>query len=287
MTDSDNGQEVHCHYGHGTLEAVNSADEAVSLPDVLFRGVGVALVTLFEDGGSLDAASTATLAVRLVEHGVRALVLAGSTGEAAALSPEERLELLRAVRRAVPARSGIPIVAGTGAPSVRQAVELTEQAVGAGADAVLALSPPGSRDLVSYYEQVHEAAGGVPVLGYHYPVASSPGIPLDELATLPIDGCKDSSGEASRLLLTLGAFDRPLYVGSAALLALAGPLGAAGAILALANSDPELCAAAFAGDVEAQLSLAGHERRATGRFPVGIKELTAERFGTSRTTRLT
>lgn len=273
------------------MESVNAAGDTVTSPSVLssdvpFGGVGVALLTLFHDDGSLDAEATAGLAVRLVELGVRAVVVAGSTGEAAALEPEERRELLRAVRRALPAGNGVPLVAGTGAPSARQAAALTQQAVEAGADAVLALSPPGSRDLLSYYEQVRAAAGGVPVLGYHYPRVSAPGIALDDLVKLPVDGCKDSSGEASRLLLTLDAFDRPLYVGSVAILALAGPLGAAGAILALANSDPELCAAAFTGDIEAQRSLAGHERRATGRFPVGIKELTAERFGTSRTSRL-
>lgn len=254
--------------------------------EVPFRGVGVALVTLFNSDGSLDAAATAEHAARLVTLGVRGVIVAGSTGEAAALEPDERRRLIEATRLTIPATSGVPIVAGTGAPSRRQAAELTRQARDAGADAVIALSPPLSSDLPAYYGEITRAAGELPVMGYHFPRMSSPGIPLDELATLPIDACKDSSGDASRLLLSLASFDKPLFVGSSAMLALAGPLGAAGAILALANCEPERCAAAFAGDVEAQRGLAEAERRATERFPQGIKQLTADRFETATTARL-
>lgn len=252
---------------------------------MLFEGVGVALVTLFHDDGSLDTPATAALAARLVDDfEVRAVVVAGSTGEAASLDPDERSLLIGAVRAAVDAR--VPVLAGTGAPSAHQAAVLTRRARDGGADGVLVLSPPGSRELEAYYGAVREAAGEMPVLGYHFPRNSAPGIPLDLLAALPIDGCKDSSGEGSRLLLTLDSFDRPLYVGSAALLALAGPLGAAGAILALANSHPELCTAAFAGDFSAERSLAEPERRASAHFPAGIKGLVADRFGTSLKSRL-
>jgi 4-hydroxy-tetrahydrodipicolinate synthase len=71
----------------------------------LFTGVAVALVTLFDDDGGLDAKATAEHAATLVELGMRALVVAGSTGEAAALEPEERATLLTEVRRAVPSGS--------------------------------------------------------------------------------------------------------------------------------------------------------------------------------------
>src|SRR5437879_2033128 len=108
----------------------------------VFEGVGVALVTLFANDGSLDAAATAEHAARLADLGVRAVVVAGSTGEAASLDREERIHLLRAVREQVE----VPIVAGTGAPSTRQAVAFTRDACNEGADAVLALSPPGAAD---------------------------------------------------------------------------------------------------------------------------------------------
>jgi dihydrodipicolinate synthase/N-acetylneuraminate lyase len=249
--------------------------------DVPFEGVGVALVTLFHEDGSLDAPSTAALAARLADLGMRAIVVAGSTGEAASLDPDERVALIEAVRAELQSPSRPMLVAGTGAPSAYQAAALTRQARDAGADAVIALSPPRSNDLAAYYERVRESAGDLPVLAYHFPVVSSPGIPVEVLPSLPVDACKDSSGDPGRLLHTLSTCELPLYVGSAALLALAGPLGCAGAILALANAEPERCAAAFAGDTEAQLALASAHRRASERFPSGIKELTAERFGTS------
>jgi 4-hydroxy-tetrahydrodipicolinate synthase len=252
----------------------------------VFTGVGVALVTLFGDDGSLDAAATAAHAARLVDLGVRAVVVAGTTGEAAALSPEERAAVLVAVRSALGSAPDVPVIAGTGAPSARQAVALTEAACDGGADAVLVLSPPGSRDVRPYYDAVAGAAGGVPVLAYHFPAVSAPGIPIDMLCGLPVQGCKDSSGDADRLLETVDRWDRPLYVGSSALLALAGPLGCAGAILALANAEPERCAAAFAGDAAAQRDLAAAHRAASAEFPRGIKALTAARFATAAIARM-
>jgi dihydrodipicolinate synthase/N-acetylneuraminate lyase len=252
----------------------------------LFSGVGVALVTLFRDDGCLDAAATAGHAARLVDLGIRAVVVAGTTGEASSLAPGERRELLRAVREAVPPGTGVPVIAGTGAPSARQAAALTRDAGEGGADGVLVLSPPGSSDVSPYYETVARAAAGMPVLAYHFPAVSPPGIPIPVLASLPVQGCKDSSGDANRLLETLDVWDGPLYVGSSSLLALAGPLGCAGAILALANAEPEGCIAAFAGDAASQMALAPAHRQSLARFPAGIKALTAARFATPGITRL-
>jgi len=70
-------------------------------------------------------------------------------------------------------------------------------------------------------------------------------------------GAKDSSGDPERLLQTLSTWDGHLYPGSSALLSFAGPLGCPGAILALANAEPALCATAFAGDHASQLALTG------------------------------
>jgi 4-hydroxy-tetrahydrodipicolinate synthase len=250
----------------------------------LFTGVGVALVTLFDAMGGLDAKATADHAAHLVDLGVRAVVVAGSTGEAAALGPDERGQLLTEVRRAVPAP--VPVLAGTGAPAARQAVALTRAAVEQGADAVLVLSPPRVRDPRAYYEAVAGAAGDRPVLAYHYPEASAPGVPVELLGQLPVQGVKDSSGDPERLLAELTGYRGWVYTGSAALLAYAGPLGGQGAILALANARPELCAAAFAGDARAQLELVPSHLAARADFPHGLKELVAARFQTSRAARM-
>jgi 4-hydroxy-tetrahydrodipicolinate synthase len=250
----------------------------------LFTGVGVALATLFDEAGEVDAKATAAHAATLVELGIRAVVVAGSTGEAAALTAGERVALLTETRRAVPA--DVPVVAGTGAPSARQAAALTRDAREAGADAVLALCPPRSNDPRPYYQAVAEAAGDLPALAYHFPQTAPPGIPVEVLPDLPVKGMKDSSGEPERLLAELEVFEHPLYVGSSSLVLMAGSLGVAGAILAVANVDPEHSIAAFAGDAAAQRALLEPQRRVRRAFPFGLKDAIADRFGTSRTTRL-
>lgn len=254
------------------------------MAEPVFTGVGVALVTLFDGDGEVDAPATAGLAARLVEVGMQAVVVAGSTGEGAALTADERTLLLDAVRDSID--GAVPVLAGTGAPSARQAAALTADAVEHGADAVLTLSPPRSNDLAGYYTAVADAAGATPVLAYHYPKASAPGIPVEVLPKLPVAALKDSSGEPERLLRELTEWDRPVYVGSSAILSFAGPLGCAGAILALANAEPELCAAAFAGETAAQLELTEAHVAAHEEFPRRLKALVASRFGTSSVTRL-
>jgi 4-hydroxy-tetrahydrodipicolinate synthase len=249
----------------------------------VFTGVGVALVTIFADDGAADVASTAALAGDLVDRGVRAVLACGTTGEAAALTDAERTAVIAAVRSAVPA--GIPVLAGAGAVSDQRAAELATAACSAGADAILAWPPPGRADLLAYYAGLREAAGGRPVLAYHIPWVSSPGVPVDALAALPIAGVKDSSGSADRLLDEIAHYPGATYVGSSALLALAGPMGATGAILALANVEPERCARAFAGDAAAQRELADRHLAVRAGGPAVLKRILAVSRGTSAAVR--
>lgn len=249
----------------------------------MFTGIGVALVTLFDDDAEVGAKATADLAGRLVELGVRAVVVAGSTGEASALDAAERRSLVAAVRSTVP--TGTPVIAGVGAATGRQAQVFTRDAADAGADAVLALSPPRVDDPRAYYETLAEAAGDLPLLAYHFPRVSAPGIPVELLADLPIAGVKDSSADPERLLVELDRFEGSVYVGSAVLLTMAGAVGAHGAILTVANVAPELCVKAFDGDGTAQRELLG-THLGTRPFPSGLKQQVADRFGTSTTTRI-
>jgi 4-hydroxy-tetrahydrodipicolinate synthase len=243
----------------------------------LFTGVGVALLTLLDDAGAVDLGSTGSLASDLAGRGMQAVLACGTTGEPATLTDAERVDVIAAVRDAVP--PDVPVLAGTGATSVDRAVELTAAAAGAGADAVLAWPPPGSEDLVGYYTAVGQAAGGLPVLGYHIPWVSAPGIPVSALDGLPVAGLKDSSGDPNRLLAEVAHYPGRTYVGSSALLALAGPLGGTGAILAIANVEPELCCAAFAGDAAAQLKLTDTHLAAREGGPPALKQILAQQRG--------
>jgi 4-hydroxy-tetrahydrodipicolinate synthase len=240
----------------------------------VFSGVGVALLTMRDSADEPDVAATAELAAALAARGMRAVLACGTTGEANRLRDDQRSEIISAVRAAVPAST--PVIAGAGAVTPDRAAELTAGAVKAGADAVLAWPPPGSADLGGFYGTVRDAAAGLPVLAYHVPWVSAPGVPLDALASLPVVGLKDSSGDPDRLLAELTQYRGDLYVGSSAILALAGPMGAAGAILAVANVAPELCAAAFNGSGQAQLELAGVHLATRAGGPSALRRMLAE-----------
>jgi 4-hydroxy-tetrahydrodipicolinate synthase len=178
----------------------------------------------------------------------------------------------------------VPVLAGTGAPSVRQAVVLSRRAAEDGADGLVVLSPPQAVDPRPYYERVTSAVD-IPVLAYHYPRVSTPGIPVDVLAELPVAGIKDSSGDAERLLLEADLLGAGVYTGSPALVHLAGSVGCAGAILGLANVDPEGCARAWLGDGDVQRTLInGHRAQALAGI-AGLKRALCALHGTSPYTR--
>lgn len=252
-------------------------------PTAVFSGVAVALVTLFDDEGEIDAPATADHAARLVAAGVSAVVVAGTTGEAATLDADERSDLLIAVHSAVDGR--VPVLVGTGAPSARQAVVLSKRAEDDGADALLVLSPPNVADPRPYYERVTGAVD-VPVLAYHYPKASSPGVPVDVLRELPVAGIKDSSGDAERLILEADERTAGLYTGHPSLIHLAGAIGCSGAILALANVDPDGCARAWTGDGTVQRELINGHRGQSLSGIAGLKRTLCALHGTSPVTRV-
>jgi 4-hydroxy-tetrahydrodipicolinate synthase len=280
----------------GTPAAANPGSRNSGLPEpgspnpgtpssgTLFRGVGVALVTLFDASGEVDAVSTGKLAAGLAGRGMAAVLVNGTTGEAGTLTGAERTALIEAVRAAVP--DPVPVIAGTGAPSLRQADALTRAAVTAGADAVLTWCPPRCGDLAGYFAAIGEAAAGRSVLAYHNPFIACADIPVDALAGLPVSGVKDSSGSPDRLLDELARYPGDTFAGSAGYLALAGPMGAAGALLALANLAPEACVRAWGGDAAAQRGLAAQHLAVRAGGPAQLKRMLAGADGTSPVARI-
>ena len=250
----------------------------------LWRGVAVALVTLFDPDGKVDVTATAEHAARLAAEGVAAVLAAGSTGEADALTDDERLALISAVRGALP--SGVPVLAGASGAWTGATAGRVAGAVSAGADAVLVAPPRRGGDLVAFFREVDRAAGTAPVLAYHFPGVAGGEVPVAALPQLPVAGIKDSTGDAERLLAELAGWDRWTFVGSTVLALLAGALGATGAILAVANAYPDDCLAAFAGDAAAQRRLLEPHVTARARFPHGLKAMVAQRYGTSPVARL-
>ncbi|MEU7901669.1 dihydrodipicolinate synthase family protein [Actinoplanes sp. NPDC049118] len=249
----------------------------------LWTGPAVALVNLFDHDGAVEAKRTADHAARLVAAGIRGVVVNGSTGEAAALTDAERVELVAAVRQACPA---VPVIAGASGEWWRPAADRAAAAVRAGADAVLVAPPRLGGSLTGYYGRVSEAAAGVPVLAYHYPPVAGGPVPVDALSGLGVAGIKDSSADPARLGHELG-LGGPLavYTGASALLGYASWLGAAGAIVAAANLVPEECLAAWDRDAAAQHAVLRAERESKA-LPGGLKQALAARYGTSPVRRL-
>lgn len=144
------------------------------------------MVTPFDRDGELDVGSARRLAARLIETGSHGVVVAGTTGEAPTLSDEEKLRLLEGVLDEVGDRA--LVIAGTGTNDTRHSVDLTARAAGAGAHAVLAVTPyynkPNRDGLRAHYSAIAEAAGATPVVLYNIPSRSVINVAPDLLAEL-------------------------------------------------------------------------------------------------------
>jgi 4-hydroxy-tetrahydrodipicolinate synthase len=163
-----------------------------------FHGVLPALITPFtEDGRAIDTPSLAVLVERLVGAGVGGLVPGGSTGEFTTLTNAERRQLVEVIVEVTAGR--VPVVAGTGALSTRETVELSVHAQEAGAAAVMIVPPfydaLSWRELVAHYNAVADAIE-IPIMYYNLPSASGVRLTAEQLRELPIACLKDTGGNA-------------------------------------------------------------------------------------------
>ncbi|XP_076002945.1 4-hydroxy-2-oxoglutarate aldolase, mitochondrial isoform X2 [Genypterus blacodes] len=182
----------------------------------------------------------------------KGLVVQGSNGEYPYLTEEERVEVVRTVRRSLPADK--LLLAGSGCESTRATIHLTEKMAAAGADAVLVVNPcfykgkMDSRALIQHFTQVADSSA-VPVVLYSVPANTGLELPLDavvQLAQHPnIAGLKDSGGDITRMSLIVyrtQAQSFQVLAGSAGFLMAAYCVGAVGGVCALANVlGRELC----------------------------------------------
>lgn len=178
----------------------------------IFGSVCVAMVTPFDSDGELDVVAGRDLAAHLVEQGIDALVLAGTTGESPTTTDEEKVALLKAVREEVGDKARI--IAGAGSNDTRHAVAMAKSAAEAGADGLLVVTPyyskPSQAGVEAHFRAVAEATD-LPVCLYDIPGRS--GIPIDSdtirrLAEVDtIKAMKDAKGdllEASTLIQETG-----------------------------------------------------------------------------------
>jgi 4-hydroxy-tetrahydrodipicolinate synthase len=156
-----------------------------------YEGLLTAMVTPFHADGRVNDDASAAIARHLLANGSHGLVVAGTTGEAATLTDDEQVRLVELVASEVGAEGAV--VAGAGSNDTRHAIELTQRVIGAGAQAVLSVTPyynkPNCRGIVRHFEEVARAAEGTPVILYNIPARTGVNMPPDLLAELAqIDG---------------------------------------------------------------------------------------------------
>ena len=227
----------------------------------MIAGSMVALVTPMDAQGDIDWDSLSKLVDFHLKNGTHAIVAVGTTGESATLDVEEHIAVIKAVVKQVNGR--IPVIAGTGANSTREAVELTRNAKEAGADACLLVVPyynkPTQEGLYLHFKHIAEAVD-IPQILYNVPGRTSCDMQAEtviRLSTVPnIIGIKEATGDLKRAKAIIDGVGDDFIVMSgddptAVELIL---LGGKGNISVTANVAPremaDMCEAALAGDAE-------------------------------------
>ncbi|RSL97602.1 hypothetical protein CEP52_010810 [Fusarium oligoseptatum] len=209
------------------------------------KGILVALITPFNGDGSIDVDGINTHVDRLIKTGVHGLVPGGSTGEFSTLSLDERKTLIEAVVKAAAGR--VPVVAGIGALSTADAIDLAKHHAKAGASALMVLPPfyeaPNIAELKEYFKAIHDASG-LPLLYYNIPSLTGSNYDTQQLAELSEVGVKylkDTSGNAPALTeLLLGQNKITAFNGWDTLTFYGLAAGAKGSVWGATNVIPEL-----------------------------------------------
>ena len=227
----------------------------------LIHGSIVALVTPMLNDGSVDWAALKKLVDWHVEQGTHAIVAVGTTGESATLDMQEHAQVIQAVIEAANGR--IPVIAGTGANSTREAIELTQAAKDLGASAALLVTPYYNKPTQEGLYQLHKAiaeAVDLPQILYNVPGRTGVDMSNDTIVRLSaiggIIGVKDATGDLNRGhdLINRVPKDFAVYSGDDATAYRLILLGAKGNISVTANVAPnvmsQMCEAALAGNRE-------------------------------------
>lgn len=175
----------------------------------MFYGAITALITPFndDDDQSIDWRAFEKIVNFQIEGGINGLVPCGTTGESPTLSHKEQHQVIE--RCVEIARSRVPVIAGTGSNSTREAISLTNHAADAGADAALVVVPyynkPTQDGLYAHYKAIHDASN-IPIIVYNIPGRCVIDMSCDTLARLSklprIVGVKDATGDLGRIART-------------------------------------------------------------------------------------
>lgn len=231
----------------------------------MFGGSIVALITPFRNG-AIDEDALKNLVNWHIEQGTHGLVPVGTTGESPTLSHDEHKHVVNLVIQAADGR--LPVIAGAGSNSTAEAIDFTEHAKRAGAEAALIVTPyynkPTQAGLYAHYKAINDAVD-LPIIIYNIPgrsVIDMSDETMAALAKLPsIAGVKDATADLTRPILTTRSCGKEFcqLTGEDASTVAFLAHGGHGAISVTANVAPRLCAemheAWQRGDAKEALSL--------------------------------
>lgn len=230
----------------------------------LFTGAATALITPFNEEG-VDFSALGNIIDFQIENSIDALVICGTTGEAATMPDREHLSVIEyAVKRAA---GRVPIIAGTGSNDTAHCVELSKESQNLGADGLLITTPyynkSTQKGLIMHYDKVLEKTN-LPIILYNVPGRTGMNYSISTIKELAKDerivGVKEASGNieyATELAKECPELD--MYSGNDDIVVPLMALGGKGVISVLSNVAPkethDLCAKWFAGDIEGSRAL--------------------------------
>lgn len=228
----------------------------------VFRGAGVALITPFHQDGSVNYEKLTELIEEQIAGGTDAIIACGTTAEAATLSEEEHMDVIRHCIKVVNHR--IPVIAGTGSNCTATAVKLSKEAEEAGADGLLLVTPYYNKatqnGLVQHFTTIADAVK-IPCILYNVPSRTGVCIQPETMAKLyheveNIVGVKDATGDISMTVKLMSLVDEDflLYSGNDDQIVPLLSLGGSGVISVLSNIAPrethDICQKWFDGDIQ-------------------------------------
>lgn len=217
------------------------------MSNTIFTGAGVALVTPFHEDGSVNYPALEKLLEYQIANSTDAIVICGTTGESATLTPKEHSDVIKFTVDVVNKR--IPVIAGTGSNETAYALELSNDAEKAGADALLIVTPyynkASQRGLIKHYTHIADNVSA-PIIIYNVPSRTGVNIKPETYQVLSehknIVAAKEASGDISQIakIISLCGDKLDIYSGNDDQIVPIMSLGGKGVISVLSNICPKI-----------------------------------------------
>lgn len=216
------------------------------MKNTIFTGAGVAIITPFNEDGSVNFEGLGANIDYQIANGTDAIIICGTTGEASTMSEAEHLECIRfAVERTA---KRVPVIAGTGSNDTKTAIELSMEAEKLGADGLLIVTPYYNKTtqagLIKHFTMIADSVN-IPIILYNIPGRTGMGFTVDTLKVLAehknIVAVKEASGNISYTAQVAAAVGdkMDIYSGNDDIIVPMMALGAKGVISVLSNIIPK------------------------------------------------